>query len=225
MDVTLRGTRMTTPTTRSRRLVAAAASCTVVLGAAAFGGHASGATDTTVPGGSGDAAVAGTDGGAAPLPTLADASGVTIGVDFPRSDTDFWNSYINYVPQFADQLGVDLLTPTNSQNDIPKLIANVQTLVSQGAKAIVMAPQDTGAIAPTLDELATQEDPGRQRSTPGPTPATVYMVVRADNRAYGEKACQLPRRASSAARARSSSSRATWPRSTAVTAPRRSTTA
>ena len=24
------------------------------------------------------------------------------GVDYPRSDTDFWNSYIKYVPQFAD---------------------------------------------------------------------------------------------------------------------------
>ena len=132
MDETLRGTRMTTPTTRSRRLVAAAASCTVVLGAAAFGGHASGATDTTVPGGSGDAAVAGTDGGAAPLPTLADASGITIGVDFPRADTDFWTSYNAYVPQFADQLGVDLLPPTNSENDIQKLVANVSSLANRG---------------------------------------------------------------------------------------------
>ena len=26
-----------------------------------------------------------------------------IGVDYPRSDTDFWNSYIKYVPQFAHQ--------------------------------------------------------------------------------------------------------------------------
>ena len=27
----------------------------------------------------------------------------SIGVDYPRSDTDFWNSYIKYVPQFAQR--------------------------------------------------------------------------------------------------------------------------
>lgn len=189
MDETLRGTTMTTPTTRSRRLVAAAASCTVVLGAAAFGGHASGATDTTVPGGSGDAAVAGTDGGAAPLPTLADASGITIGVDFPRADTDFWTSYNAYVPQFADQLGVDLLPPTNSENDIQKLVANVSSLANRGAQSIVMAPQDTGAIVSTLDDLATQGINVVSIDT-RPDSGPVYMVVRADNQAYGEKACR-----------------------------------
>src|SRR4051812_25807343 len=50
-------------------------------------------------------------------------------VDYPRSDTDFWNSYISYVPQFADDLGVDL-DATNSQNDVQKLIANVQACQS-----------------------------------------------------------------------------------------------
>src|SRR4051812_3682015 len=55
-------------------------------------------------------------------------------VDYPRSDTDFWNSYIQYVPQFADELGIDLKT-TNSQNDVQKLIANVQACQTQGAQA------------------------------------------------------------------------------------------
>ena len=58
------------------------------------------------------------------------------------------------------------MTPTNSQNDVAKLVANVQALISQGAKAIVMAPQDTGAIAPTLHQLERQEDPGRHRRHP-----------------------------------------------------------
>jgi ABC-type sugar transport system substrate-binding protein len=65
-----------------------------------------------------------------------------VGVDYPRSDTDFWNSYIKYTPQFANELGLDLKT-TNSQNDVAKLTSNVQSLISQGVKGIAMAPQDT----------------------------------------------------------------------------------
>src|SRR3954452_4705908 len=70
-----------------------------------------------------------------------------VGVDYPRSDTDFWNSYIKYTPQFADSEGVQIKT-TNSQNDVATLASNVQTLVSQNVKGVVMAPQDTAAIVP-----------------------------------------------------------------------------
>jgi len=112
-----------------------------------------------------------------------------IGVDYPRSDTDFWNSYIRYVPQFADQLGVDLKT-TNSQNDVANLVSNVQTFVSQGVKGIVMAPQDTAAVAPSLATLSAKKIPVVTIDT-RPDTGSVYMVVRADNRAYGTKACQF----------------------------------
>jgi len=112
-----------------------------------------------------------------------------VGVDYPRSDTDFWNSYIRYVPQFAGQLGVDLKT-TNSQNDVANLISNVQTFVSQGVKGIVMAPQDTAAVAPSLTTLAAKKIPVVTIDT-RPDTGSVYMVVRADNRAYGTKACQF----------------------------------
>jgi len=112
-----------------------------------------------------------------------------IGVDYPRSDTDFWNAYIKYVPEFGSQLGVQLKT-TNSQNDIANLIANVQTFVSQGVKGVVMAPQDTAAIAPSLAQLAAKKIPVVTIDT-RPDTGSVYMVVRADNRAYGTKACQF----------------------------------
>jgi ribose transport system substrate-binding protein len=117
------------------------------------------------------------------------ASKVTIGVDYPRSDTDFWNSYISYVPKFASDGGVDLKT-TNSSNDISKLISNTQTLVSQGVKGIVMAPQDTAAIAPTLQQLQQKKIPVVTIDT-RPDTGDVFMVVRADNKAYGTKACQF----------------------------------
>jgi simple sugar transport system substrate-binding protein/ribose transport system substrate-binding protein len=119
----------------------------------------------------------------------ASSSAPLVGVDYPRSDTDFWNSYIKYVPQSAKELGVELKT-TNSQNDIATLISNVQTFQSQGVKGVVMAPQDTAAIAPTLQQLADKKIPVVTIDT-RPDTGNVYMVVRADNRAYGTKACQL----------------------------------
>jgi ribose transport system substrate-binding protein len=116
--------------------------------------------------------------------------GGKVGIDHPRADSDFWNSYIKYVPQMASELKVDLMTPTNSQNDVAKLVSNVQALVGQGAKAIVMAPQDTGAIATTLQTLANKKIPVVSVDT-RPDKGQVYMVVRADNRAYGTKACEF----------------------------------
>lgn len=112
-----------------------------------------------------------------------------IGVDYPRSDTDFWNSYIHYVPQYASQ-DKDNLKTTNSQNNISNLISNVQTFISQGVKGIVMAPQDTAAIGPSLVTLQQKKIPVVTIDT-RPDTGNVYMVVRADNKAYGTKACQF----------------------------------
>lgn len=111
-----------------------------------------------------------------------------VGVDYPRSDSDFWNAYIKYVPQMAGQVGVSLKT-TNSQNDISKLQSNVQTLVSEGVKGVVIAPQDTAAVLPTLQQLQSKKIPVVSVDT-RPDNGKVYMVVRANNVAYGQKACK-----------------------------------
>ncbi|MGW1025214.1 sugar ABC transporter substrate-binding protein [Streptomyces sp. NPDC002577] len=112
-----------------------------------------------------------------------------VGVDYPRSDTDFWNSYITYIPQFAKEFGLRLKT-TNSENDVGKLAANAQTFISHGVKGVALAPQDTAAIAPTLQQMAALKIPVVTVDT-RPDTGKVYMVVRADNRAYGEKACRF----------------------------------
>jgi ribose transport system substrate-binding protein len=151
-------------TARPRLRAAVGAAATVVL-VAALGACNSESTGTTAKGG-------------------------RVGLDFPRADSDFWNSYAKYVPQYADELHVNLMAPTNSQNDVAKLVANTQALISQGAKAIVMAPQDTGAIASTLDTLEQKKIPVVTVDT-RPDKGKAFMVVRADNRAYGEKACKF----------------------------------
>ncbi|WP_433066066.1 sugar ABC transporter substrate-binding protein [Dactylosporangium sp. CS-033363] len=126
----------------------------------------------------------------APGGSASGGAGSPIAVDLPRADSDFWNSYAKYIPQYAKESGINLMTPTNSQNDIAKLVANTQALTSQGAKAIVMAPQDTGAIATTLTTLEQKKIPVVTVDT-RPDKGNVYMVVRADNKAYGQKACEF----------------------------------
>jgi ABC-type sugar transport system substrate-binding protein len=120
----------------------------------------------------------------------AGGGGGKVGIDQPRSDSDFWNSYEKYVKSGIKDQGLDALPETNSQNDITKLAANVKTLVAQGAKAIVMAPQDTAAVATTLDDLAGKNIPAVSVDT-RPDQGKVFMVVRADNKAYGQKACKF----------------------------------
>jgi ribose transport system substrate-binding protein len=120
----------------------------------------------------------------------AAAAGGKIGIDQPRSDSDFWNSYAKYVEADITSMKLDALPRTNSQNDITKLAANVQSLEAQGAKAIVMAPQDTAAVASTLDDLASKNIPVVSVDT-RPDKGKVFMVVRADNKAYGQKACKF----------------------------------
>jgi simple sugar transport system substrate-binding protein/ribose transport system substrate-binding protein len=112
-----------------------------------------------------------------------------IGVDYPRSDTDFWNSFIGYAPGAAQEAGLELKT-TNSQNDVARLAANAQAFISQGVRGVAMAPQDTAAIAPTLAQLEAKGIPVVTVDT-RPDTGNVFMVVRADNRAYGEKACRF----------------------------------
>ncbi|EFL27365.1 ABC transporter, carbohydrate uptake transporter-2 (CUT2) family, periplasmic sugar-binding protein [Streptomyces himastatinicus ATCC 53653] len=117
------------------------------------------------------------------------AGGGKVGIDMPRTDTDFWNSYQQYLEKGIDKGTVSALPLSNSQNDISKLVSNVQAFTDQGAKAIVMAPQDTGAVSSTLEQLEEKKIPVISVDT-RPDAGKIYMVVRADNRAYGTKACE-----------------------------------
>ena len=118
------------------------------------------------------------------------SGGGKIGIDFPRSDSDFWNSYAKYVNSDVSSGKINALPATNSNNQTDVLVSNVTTLTGQGAKVILMAPQDTGAIASTLEDLASKHIPVVSVDT-RPDKGQVYMVVRADNKAYGTKACQF----------------------------------
>src|SRR2546421_12719278 len=116
--------------------------------------------------------------------------GGKVGIDQPRSDSDFWNSYAKYIESGIKDMNIDALNRTNSQNQITQLASNVKTLVAEGAKAIVMAPQDTAAVANTLEDLASKNIPVVSVDT-RPDKGTVYMDERPGEKAYGQKACEF----------------------------------
>src|SRR5581483_6436240 len=78
--------------------------------------------------------------------SAAAASKPAIGIDLPRADSAFWNSYAQYIKSDARSQGLNTLPISNSQNDLTRLVANVQVFEQTGAKAVIMAPQDTGGI-------------------------------------------------------------------------------
>jgi ABC-type sugar transport system substrate-binding protein len=172
-----------------------AAACLLAAGCGSSSKSTAAATPTTGAAAApttGAAAAPTTGTAAAPTtgaaPTAAAGGGGLIGVDYPRSDSDFWNAYIKYVPEMASTLKATIKT-TSSGNDITKLNANADTLVAQGAKALVLAPQDTAGIIPELAKLSAKNIPVVTIDTE-PDSGKVFMIVRADNKAYGTKSCK-----------------------------------
>jgi ribose transport system substrate-binding protein len=85
--------------------------------------------------------------------------------------------------------GMTALQPVSASTDPGKQISDVQSLVSAGAQAMVVVPQDSSAIKPALTFLASKKIPAVALDT-APVGAKVAMVVMADNVKMGEDACQ-----------------------------------
>ena len=85
-------------------------------------------------------------------------------------------------------MGLDILAPVNSNGDPAQQITDMNNLLNLGAKGIVVGPLDSAAISRALDASSAKSVPVVAVDV-APTQGKVAMVVRADNRAYGSKAC------------------------------------
>ncbi len=129
----------------------------------------------------------GSPGGNAVAVGSGAADGILVGADQPRSDSDFWSAYAGYLGPKATAGGVRLEN-TSSDNDSNRLRSNVDTLLSKNVRALILAPQDTAAVKPAIAAAAARKVPVITVDT-RPDSGGAYMVVRADNRAYGTKSC------------------------------------
>ena len=111
-----------------------------------------------------------------------------VGVILPLLTSPFWQSYNDYVPKMAKSEGVDALKTVNSNSDPSQQITDINNQLNQGVKGLVVAPLDSAAIEAGLDQAERKGVPVVAVDV-APDKGKVAMVVRADNEAYGEKAC------------------------------------
>ncbi|MCF3119773.1 sugar ABC transporter substrate-binding protein [Streptomyces arenae] len=111
-----------------------------------------------------------------------------VGVILPLLTSPFWQSYNDYVPKMATSEDVDALKTVNSNSDPSQQITDINNQLNQGVKGLVVAPLDSAAISAGLDQAERKGVPVVAVDV-APEKGKVAMVVRADNVAYGEKAC------------------------------------
>jgi ribose transport system substrate-binding protein len=109
-------------------------------------------------------------------------------VILPLLTSPFWQSYNDYVPKMAKSEGVDALKTVNSNSDPSQQITDINNQLNQGVKGLVVAPLDSAAIEAGLDQADRKGVPVVAVDV-APDKGKVAMVVRADNVAYGTKAC------------------------------------
>jgi simple sugar transport system substrate-binding protein/ribose transport system substrate-binding protein len=135
------------------------------------------------------AACGGGSSGSSSSGSLQSGQSFKLGVSLTFNNTDFWTNYINYESRFAGQYHAQLIGPLVANNDTGKQLADVRTLIAQGAQALIVNPVDSAAIAPALDYAASKHVPVVSVDV-APTNGKVFMIVRADNVLYGQEACQ-----------------------------------
>jgi simple sugar transport system substrate-binding protein/ribose transport system substrate-binding protein len=113
---------------------------------------------------------------------------VTIGVDLTYNNTAFWAAYINYEQQYAQQMHIKLLGPLLASASASLQNQQIENLVDEGAKAIIVNPETATSLAPAIS-YATAHHVELISVDTIVGVGHVYMVVRASNTLYGQDAC------------------------------------
>jgi len=162
-----------------RRLIGTAA-----LAAAGLLVAACSSSSTSAPASSG---ASGTTSASAAA-TASSSGQVTIGVDLTYNNTAFWAAYINYEQQYASQMHIKLLGPLLAAANASLQNQQIETLVNEGAKAIIVNPETATSLGPAIT-YATQHHVQLVSVDTIVGAGHVYMVVRASNTLYGQDAC------------------------------------
>ncbi len=95
-----------------------------------------------------------------PSPTHASMSGMIVG--FSQSENEqnpFRAAETASVKAAAKTAGVSRLLYTNANDDQAKQVADVEAMISQGAKAIIVAPLNATGLQPALEQAAAKNIP------------------------------------------------------------------
>ena len=149
--------------------VAGLAAAALVTGMAACGSSSS----------SGSGSGTGSSSSSAPIP---------IGIDLTYNNTAFWAAYINYESQYAKQLHIRLIGPLLAAANASLQNQQIEELVNEGAKAVVVNPETATSLGPAIS-YATAHHVKLISVDTIVGVGKVYMVVRASNLIYGLDAC------------------------------------
>jgi ABC-type sugar transport system substrate-binding protein len=106
------------------------------------------------------ALLAGCSSGSSPSSSSSAASSssatgpVAIGVDLTYNNTAFWAAYINYEKQYAQQLHVRLIGPLLAAANASLQNQQIEDLVNEGAKAIIVNPETAISLGPAISYAA-----------------------------------------------------------------------
>ncbi len=113
---------------------------------------------------------------------------ITIGIDLTYNNTAFWAAYINYEQQYAKQMHIKMLGPLLAGANASLQNQQIENLVNEGAKAIVVNPETATSLGPAI-AYATAHHVQLVSVDTIVGVGKVYMVVRASNTLYGQDAC------------------------------------
>jgi ABC-type sugar transport system substrate-binding protein len=164
-----------------RRLIGTAALAAAGLLVAACSSSSSSSPSAT------STSAAGTSSASAAA-TSASSGQVTIGVDLTYNNTAFWAAYINYEQQYAAQMHIKLLGPLLAAANASLQNQQIENLVNEGAKAIIVNPETATSLGPAIS-YATAHHVQLVSVDTIVGVGKVYMTVRASNTLYGQDAC------------------------------------
>jgi simple sugar transport system substrate-binding protein/ribose transport system substrate-binding protein len=127
-------------------------------------------------------------GGSSASGSSTSSGQITIGVDLTYNNTDFWSAYVNYEQQYAAADGVKLIGPLLAGADASTQNQQIEELVNEGAKSIIVNPETAASLGPAIN-YATSHGVKLVSVDTVIGVGQVYMVVRASNTLYGQDAC------------------------------------
>jgi ribose transport system substrate-binding protein len=119
---------------------------------------------------------------------VSGASSIPIGIDLTYNDTPFWAAYIQYEATYAKQMNIKLIGPLLAAANASLQNQQIEELVNEGAKAVVVNPETATSLGPAID-YATKHNVKLVSVDTIVGTGHVYMVVRASNVLYGQDSC------------------------------------
>ncbi len=136
-----------------RRLAGLGAVVSIAIAAAGCGSTSSSSSTAAATSSSAPAA-AGTAASTSSATSAASAGPTPIGVALTYNNTAFWSAYINYETQYAKQMHIKLLGPLLAGTNASLQNQQVEDLVNEGAKAVIVNPETATSLGPAISYAA-----------------------------------------------------------------------